>query len=152
MSTLVPHITVHDAKAAIAFYQKAFGAVEQFRLAMPDGRILHAQVKIGDSILMLADEFPEHGGSKSPRGIGGSPVMIHVNVPNVYHTVAQAVAAGATITMPVADMFWGERYGRLRDPFGHEWSVATLVRKLTPEQMQAAAMQALGRQQQQQQQ
>ncbi len=157
MPTLVPYLVVRDAKRAIAFYQQAFGAVEEFRLPAPDGRIMHARLHIGDSQLMLSDDFPEHCGfSRTPERFGGSPVIVHLNSDDVDKTVAKAVAAGATATMPVSDMFWGDRYGTLRDPFGHEWSVSTPGKKqLTAEEIRAAAdaaMSAAKQQRQQQQQ
>jgi uncharacterized glyoxalase superfamily protein PhnB len=96
-------------------------------------------VQIGDSDLFLGDEFPEHGGCTSPQALGGCTATIHLSVPDVDATVGNAIAAGAIVTMPVADMFWGDRYGRLRDPFGHHWSVSTPKQKLTPEQIQKAA-------------
>ena len=137
MHSLTPHLICAGASDAIAFYKAAFGAVETSRLPGPKGRLMHAAVRIGDSTLMLVDEMPEWG-ALSPKALKGSPVTIHLYVPDVDATVAQAVAAGARITMPVADMFWGDRYGQLEDPFGHRWSVATHQRDLTPEQMQQA--------------
>ena len=137
MHSLTPHLICAGASDAIAFYKAAFGAVETSRLPGPKGLLMHASVRIGDSTLMLVDEMPEWG-ALSPKALKGSPVTIHLYVPDVDATVAQAVAAGARITMPVADMFWGDRYGQLEDPFGHRWSVATHQRDLTPEQMQQA--------------
>ncbi|NRF71810.1 VOC family protein [Aquincola sp. S2] len=134
MRSLTPHLVCDGAAAAIEFYKKAFGAVEEARMATPDGRLAHAQVRIGDSALMLVDEFPEMG-AVGPKKTQGSPVTIHLYVPDVDATVAQAVAAGAELTMPVTEMFWGDRFGTLKDPFGHSWSVATHVRDLTPEQI-----------------
>ena len=123
-----------SAAEAIDFYKRAFNAVEQARLPGPDGKLMHAAVKIGDSTLMLVDENPQWG-SLGPKALKGSPVTIHLYVPDVDATVAQAVAAGAKVTMPVADMFWGDRYGQLEDPFGHRWSVATHTRDLTSEEI-----------------
>lgn len=140
MHTLTPHLVCRGAAAAIAFYGKAFGAVELARLPGPDGRLMHAMVRIGDSPLMLVDEYPEQG-CAGPLALKGSPVTLHLYVADVDATVAQAVAAGARITMPVADMFWGDRYGRLEDPFGHQWSVATHVRDLSAAEIMAAAAQ-----------
>jgi PhnB protein len=134
MHSLTPHLVCAGAADAIAFYAKAFGAVEQGRLPGPDGRLMHAMLRIGNSALMLVDEMPEWG-SLGPKSLKGSPVTIHLYVDNVDATVAQAVAAGAKVTMPVAEMFWGDRYGQLEDPFGHRWSVATHTRDLTPEQI-----------------
>jgi uncharacterized glyoxalase superfamily protein PhnB len=123
--TLTAHIIVSGGAEAIEFYKKAFGAEEIGRMNGPDGKsVMHAEMKIGDSRLMLADEFPAMG-SRSPKSIGGSPVTIHLYVQDVDAVYNRAVAAGATATMPVMDMFWGDRYGKLRDPFGHDWSIAT---------------------------
>jgi PhnB protein len=134
MHSLTPHLVCAGAADAIEFYKRAFNAVETARLPSPSGRLMHAAVRIGDSTLMLVDEFPDMG-SFGPKSLKGSPVTIHLFVENVDATVAQAVAAGATLTMPVADMFWGDRYGQLDDPFGHHWSVATHQRDLSPEQI-----------------
>ncbi|MEP6874038.1 MAG: VOC family protein [Burkholderiales bacterium] len=135
MHSLTPHLICAGAAAAIEFYKAAFGAVEVVRMPGPDGRLMHASVRIGDSALMLVDEMPEYG-ALGPRSLKGSPVTIHLYVTDVDAAVAQAVAAGAKVTMPVADMFWGDRYGQLEDPFGHRWSVATHTRDLTPAQIQ----------------
>jgi uncharacterized glyoxalase superfamily protein PhnB len=138
MHSLTPHLVCDGAAAAIDFYKKAFNASEQGRIPGPGGKLMHAAVKIGDSTLMLVDEMPECTGALGPHKLKGSPVTIHLYVEDVDATVAQAVAAGAKVTMPVADMFWGDRYGQLEDPFGHRWSVATHKRDLTREEMQAA--------------
>jgi len=135
MHTLTPHLVCEGAAAAIDFYVKAFNAVELARLPGPDGKIMHASVRIGDSTLMLADAFPGCG-SAGPKALQGSPVYLHLYVEDVDATMAQAQAAGAAITMPAADMFWGDRYGQLTDPSGHLWSVATHKQDLTPEQIQ----------------
>ncbi|BBU27647.1 glyoxalase/bleomycin resistance protein/dioxygenase superfamily protein [Caballeronia pedi] len=137
MHTLTPHLVCAGAADAIEFYKRAFGAVELGRLPGPDGKLMHAMVKIGDSTLMLVDEFPQFG-SVGPKELKGSPVTIHLYVEDVDATVKQAESAGAKVTMPVADMFWGDRYGRLEDPFGHQWSVATHVRDVAPEEMKQA--------------
>jgi PhnB protein len=130
--SLTPHLVCAGAARAIGFYVRAFGAVEEFRLAGPDGKLAHACVRIGDSQLMLVDEFP---GNPSPKALNGSPVVIHHFVEDVDAVVKQAVEAGATVIMPPADMFWGDRYAQIADPFGHRWSIATHVRDLTPEQI-----------------
>jgi len=137
MHSITPHLVCAGAAAAIDFYVQAFGAVEQGRLPGPDGKLMHAQVRIGDSPLMLVDEMPEWG-ALGPLALNGSPVTLHLYVEDVDATVARAVAAGARITMPVSDMFWGDRYGQLQDPFGHRWSVASHIRDLSPEQIAAA--------------
>lgn len=144
MHSLTPHLVCGGASDAIAFYTRAFNAVELGRLPTPSGRLMHAAMRIGDSMLMLVDEFPEMG-ALGPTSLKGSPVTIHLYVEDVDATVAQAVAAGAKLTMPVADMFWGDRYGQLQDPFGHHWSVATHQRDLSPEQIRQAAAEAAGR-------
>jgi PhnB protein len=140
-NTLTAHLIVDNCAKAITFYEKAFGAKELARMAMPGGRIGHAEMQIGDSIFMLADEFPEMH-SKGPKSYGGSPVTIHMYVPNADETYQRAVKAGATATMPMADMFWGDRYGRVKDPFGHEWSIATHVKDVSLDEMTKAAQAA----------
>lgn len=137
MHALTPHLVCAGAADAIEFYKKAFNAVELVRLPGPQGRLMHASLRIGDSTLMLVDEMPEHG-ALGPKALKGSPVTIHLYVENADATFEQAVAAGAKVTMPLADMFWGDRYGQLEDPFGHRWSVATHQRDVTPEEMQEA--------------
>ena len=141
MHTITPHLVCAGAVKAMEFYKKAFGAVEQMKLETPDGRLMHGRVQIGDSILMLFDEMSECG-ALSPLALKGSPVVIHLQVENVDAMFAQAVAAGATAKMPPADMFWGDRYCVLEDPFGHQWSIATHVQDVTPEQLQEAAKNA----------
>ena len=137
MHSLTPHLICAGAADAIKFYTEAFGAIEQFRLPGPEGKLMHACVKIGDSMLMLVDEMAGCT-MLGPRSLKGSPVAIHLYVPNVDAVVAQAVAAGARVTMPAADMFWGDRFAQLEDPFGHRWSVATHQRDVPMEEMQKA--------------
>jgi uncharacterized glyoxalase superfamily protein PhnB len=137
MRTVTPHLVCAGAVDAIEFYKKAFGAVETARLPGPEGKLMHAMIRIGDSAVMLVDEFPEMG-SLSPKSLKGSPVTIHLYVDNADATVERAAKAGAKITMPVADMFWGDRYGQLVDPFGHHWSVGTHIRDVSMEEMQQA--------------
>ena len=140
--SVTPYLVVSDGAAAIEFYKAAFGAVEHFRMPTPDGeRILHAQIQIGDSPVMLAQEIQEFG-SKGPNALGGSSVAMHLYVEDVDAAYDKAVKAGAEATMPPADMFWGDRYGRLTDPFGHVWSLATHVRDVTPEEMAEGAKMA----------
>jgi uncharacterized glyoxalase superfamily protein PhnB len=141
MRTVTPHLVCAGAADAIEFYKKAFGAVEAARLPGPQGKIAHAMIRIGDSAVMLVDEFPEMG-AVGPKSLKGSPVTIHLYVDNVDATVERAVKAGAKITMPVADMFWGDRYGKLVDPFGHHWSVGTHMRDVSKEEMQQAMQKA----------
>ncbi len=133
--TLTPYLTVRGAAEAVDFYKKASGARELQRQPMPDGRLLHARVKIGDSILMMSDEFPEHG-AKSPLALGGTPVTIHLYTKDVDKLWSQAVAAGCKVMMPLEDQFWGERYGQREDPFGHVWSLSMRVEGLTPKQLE----------------
>ena len=137
MHSVTPHLVCAGAAQAIEFYKKAFGATEEARLAGSDGKLMHAMIRIGGSAIMLADEMPEWG-SLGPKALKGSPVTIHLYVEDVDAFAKRAVAAGAKITMPVADMFWGDRYGKLEDPFGHRWSIGTHVRDVSPEEMQRA--------------
>ncbi|MGA8655220.1 MAG: VOC family protein [Chthoniobacterales bacterium] len=143
--TLTPHLIVKGASEAIEFYKKAFGAEEITRLPGPDGKsLMHAAIKIGDSRLFLADEFPQMG-ALGPHGIGGTPVFIHVYVEDVDTVFNQAVAAGAQVLMPLEDAFWGDRYGQVTDPFGHKWSLATHKEDLTPDEVSKRAQAAFGR-------
>ena len=134
MHSLTPHLVCAGAADAIAFYKRAFGATELSRLPGAQGKVMHAMIRIGDSTLMLMDEEPAWG-SLGPIALKGSPVTIHLYVEDADATMAQAVAAGAKVTMPLADMFWGDRYGQLEDPFGHHWSVATHTRDVTPDEI-----------------
>ena len=132
--TVTPHLIMRDAAKAIDFYKKAFGAEEVFRMPGPDGKtIMHAELKIGNSMIFLADEFPTMG-CVGPATLKGSPVTLHLYVENVDTFFNRAVKAGAKATMPVQDMFWGDRYGKLEDPFGHHWSVATHVEDVSPQE------------------
>jgi PhnB protein len=140
MHTVTPHLVCAGAADAIEFYKKAFNAVEEARLPGPRGRIMHAQVRIEGSAVMLVDEMPEWG-ALGPKSLKGSPVTIHLYVADVDAFVARAVAAGAKITMPVADQFWGDRYGKLEDPFGHHWSVGTHIRDVSMEEARQAMKQ-----------
>jgi uncharacterized glyoxalase superfamily protein PhnB len=133
--TLTPYMTVRDAASAVDFYKKAFGAVERGIMKGPDGKIMHAELTIGDSIFMLADEFPEYG-SLSPQSTGGAGMGLHIYLEDVDSAFDRAVQAGASVEMPVSDMFWGDRYGKLADPFGHKWSIATHKREMSPEEME----------------
>ena len=137
MHTVTPHLVCAGAADAIAFYKKAFNAEEVGRLAGPQGKLMHAQIRIGDSAVMLVDEFPDWG-SFGPKSLKGSPVTIHLYVEDVDAAFKRAVDAGATVKMALADMFWGDRYGVLEDPFGHHWSIATHVRDVSPDEMQQA--------------
>jgi PhnB protein len=132
--TLTPHITVKGAAQAIEYYKKAFGAQELYRMPGPDGKIMHAELRIGDSPFMLCDEFPQMG-SLSPATVGNTSSGIHIYVEDCDAVYNKAVTEGAKALMPPSDMFWGDRYGKLQDPFGHQWSVATHKEDLTPEQI-----------------
>jgi PhnB protein len=134
--SITPNITVSDAAAALAFYQKAFGAEEISRMPGPGGKIMHAELRIGDSRLMLADEMPEMG-NKGPKAIGGSPLSFYVYVNNVDVSWKRAVDAGAKVVMPLEDMFWGDRTGRLEDPFGYPWVLAQHIQDLTPAEIKS---------------
>ncbi len=135
--TLTPHMTVRDAARAIEFYKKAFGAVERGVMKGPDGKVMHAELRIGDSIFMLADEFPEYG-SLSPQSSGGAGMGLHIYVEDVDSAFDRAIGAGGIVEMPIADMFWGDRYGKLVDPFGHKWSIATHTRDMSMKEMEEA--------------
>lgn len=133
--TLTPYLTVRDAARAIEFYKQAFAAKELGRLKDPSGKIVHAEIRIGDSPVMLAEESPEWG-NHSPQSLGGTTVTIHLYVEDVDAVAARAVAAGAKVLIPVADQFYGDRSGRLADPFGHVWVIATHKEDVSPQEMQ----------------
>jgi PhnB protein len=133
--TVTPYLAIKDAARALDFYKRAFGAIESYKLMMPDGRVGHAEIRLGDSLVMLSDEFPEYGG-KAPETLGGSPVSIHLYVEDVDAFVKRALAAGAKERRPVMDQFYGDRSGQLEDPFGHLWWVATHREDVAPEEMQ----------------
>lgn len=142
MRTVTPHLVCAGASEAIEFYKKAFGATEIMRMPGPGGKLMHAQIMIGDSAVMLVDEMPEWG-ALGPKSLKGSPVTIHLYVDNADTFAKRAADAGATVKMPVDDTFWGDRYGVLEDPWGHNWSVATHVRDMTPDEI-AAEMAKMG--------
>jgi PhnB protein len=144
-STISPYLAVDDAAEAIAYYKKAFGAEETVRMDAPDGKIGHAELKIGDSHVMLSDPFPQ-ASTTPPKELGGTSASIFMYVEDVDSVVQKAVDAGATVTMEVVDQFWGDRFGSITDPFGHNWSIATHVEDLTPEEIEErgkAAMAAM---------
>ena len=141
--SVTPYLILHDATAALEFYKKAFGAVELLRMPAPGGRIGHAEIKIGDSPVMLADENLEIN-ARSARTIGGSPISLMVYVPNVDAVVAQAVAAGGKLVRPVADQFYGDRTGGVDDPFGFHWYIATHVEDVPPDKLEKRAAKAMG--------
>ena len=141
-NTLSPYIVVDGAEKAIEFYKKALGAEVVDISKGPDGKVYNAQLKFGNSMLMLNDEFPDYG-SVGPTKLGGSPVTIHMSVEDVDSLWKKAVDAGCEITMPLADQFWGDRYGSLKDPFGHKWSMSTHIADPTPEEMEEKMKEAM---------
>jgi uncharacterized glyoxalase superfamily protein PhnB len=146
--TLTPFLTVRDAARAIEFYKQAFGAVQRGDVAKgPDGKVMHAELMIGDSIIMLSDEHPEFG-ALSPQSTGGAGMGLHIYLDGVDAAFDRAVKAGAQVEMPVMDQFWGDRYGKLKDPFGHKWSIATHVKDLSEDDMKKSmdeAMEKMGK-------
>ncbi len=136
--TVTPHLVIKGAAAAIEFYKRAFGAEVLGRMDGPGGTVGHAELKIGDSIIFLADEFPG-APTKSPQTLGGTTASLHLYVPDVDAAFRQAIAAGGRETMAVTDMFWGDRFGQLQDPFGHTWSIATRKEVLTPKEVEDRA-------------
>ncbi|MHA7653353.1 VOC family protein [Mycobacterium sp. ML4] len=144
---VIPHLIVDDAAAAIDFYVRAFDAVEMARIPGPDGRLIHAAVQINGSMVMLNDDFPEmcNGQSMTPKSLGGTPVTIHLTVTDVETKFQRALDAGATVVMPLEDQFWGDRYGVLADPFGHNWSLGQPVREVSMEEIkESVSAQATG--------
>ncbi|AUX46146.1 glyoxalase [Sorangium cellulosum] len=142
--SLSPYLTVDDARAAIDFYQRAFGATLVGQQATPDGKkLLHACLALGGGLLMLSDDFPEMcgGESRTPKALGGTAVTLHLALPDVDATWTRAVEAGASVELPLADQFWGDRYGVVVDPFGHRWSLATRKKVATQEELDAGARQ-----------
>jgi PhnB protein len=140
--TVTPYLAVDDAAEAIEYYKKAFGAKERVRMDAPGGKIGHAELEIGDSLVMLSDPFPQST-AKPPKELGGTSVSVFMYVEDVDAVVKQAVDAGATITMETADQFWGDRFGSVQDPFGHLWSIATHVEDVPPEEMAERAKAAM---------
>ncbi len=146
--SVTPYLTVNDAARALDFYKRAFGAQEVMRMGGPDGKIGHAEIKIGDSMIMLADEMPGSA-TRSPQSLGGTTGGVFLYVDNVDAVFNQAVSAGAQAEAQVADMFWGDRYGRLKDPFGHSWSVATHKEDVAPAEMSKRMQEAMAKMAQQ---
>jgi PhnB protein len=145
---LIPHLKIDGCAEALEFYKQAFGAEELTRMPAPDGkRIMHAAIQIGSQTLFLADDFPEYCGGKalSPKALGGTPVTLHRYVSDCDKAIERAAQAGATVVMPAQDMFWGDRYGVVTDPFGHTWSIATHLRDLSPDEMAQAAQAAFAK-------
>ena len=149
--TVTPYLVVNDAKAAIEFYKRAFGAKEVMKMDGPGGKIAHAELKIGDSMMMLSDEMPGTG-TRAPRSLGGTTAGIFLYFDDVDSTFQQAVSAGAKVDTPLADMFWGDRYGKITDPFGHSWSMATHKEDVAPEEMARRTKEAMAKMTQQTQQ
>ena len=147
--SITPYLVIEGANKALDFYSKAFGAEVVMKLATPDGRLCHAEIRIGDSMIMLSDDFPEMNGgkSRSPIKLGGTPVSVHIYVPNSDRTFDRAVAAGCTALMPLTDMFWGDRFGMVTDPYGHMWSIATNVEELSPAEVERAMHEFMAQQQ-----
>ena len=141
-NTVSPYLAVEDAATAIDYYKKAFGATERVRMEAPDGKIGHAELEIGDSIVMLADPFPQ-ASTKPPHELGGTSAGVFLYVEDVDAVVKRAVDAGASVTMEVADQFWGDRFGTVTDPFGHVWSVATHIEDVPPAEMAERAKAAM---------
>jgi PhnB protein len=140
--TATPYLAIDGAAEALEYYKKAFGAKERMRMNAPDGRIGHAEIEIGDSIVMVADTFPQSS-TKAPSELGGTTAGVFLYVEDVDAVVKQAVDAGATVTMEVADQFWGDRFGSIKDPFGHSWSIATNVEDVPEEEMAERAKEAM---------
>jgi len=140
--TVTPYLAVDDAAEAIAYYKKAFGAKERVRMDAPNGKIGHAELEIGDALVMLSDPFPQ-ASTTPPKELGGTSVSVFMYVEDVDEVVKQAVDAGATVTMEVADQFWGDRFGSVQDPFGHLWSIATHVEDVPPGEMAERAKEAM---------
>ena len=137
VTILTPHIACRNASESVEFYQKAFGATAVSVHKLPDGRVMHAEMNIDGARFFLVDEFPEHGG-QTPQSLGGSPVTLSLHVPDSDALFGRAVAAGCQVRMPLQDMFWGDRYGLVSDPYGHLWSIATTIRQVSPDELQAA--------------
>jgi PhnB protein len=144
--TVTPYLAVDDAAEALEYYKKAFGAMERGRMEAPDGKIGHAEIQIGDSLVMLSDPFPQ-ASTRTPKELGGTTASVFLYVEDVDGFVQRAIDAGATVSMEVADQFWGDRFGTITDPFGHSWSVATHIEDVPPDEMAErakAAMAAMG--------
>lgn len=149
--SVTPSLVIRDAARAIDFYKKAFGAQERSRMAGPDGKIYHAEIAIGDSIVMISDEMP-NASVRSPQALNGTTVGLFLYFDDVDPVFNQAVAAGAKVTMPLADQFWGDRYGQVTDPFGHNWSLATHIEDVSQEEMGRRAQESMAKMAQQAQQ
>jgi uncharacterized glyoxalase superfamily protein PhnB len=144
--TITPHLVVKGGAAAIDFYKRAFAAEEISRMPGPGGALMHAELKIGDSAIMLADEFPMPNATKAPTTLGGTGVVMHLYVPDCDAAFNRAVSAGAQVVMPPMNMFWGDRYCQISDPYGHRWSLATHVEDVKPEDMPKRMQEAMSKQ------
>ena len=140
--TVTPYLAVDDAAEALEYYKKAFGAKERGRMEAPDGKIGHAEIQIGDSLVMLSDPFPQSA-TRTPKELGGTTTNVFLYVEDVDAFVQKALDAGATVTMEVADQFWGDRFGTITDPFGHVWAIATHIEDVPPEEMAERAKAAM---------
>ena len=143
-TTLTPYLACRNASEAAEFYQKAFGAQLLSMTRMPNGPVLHAALSIDGAQFFLVDEMPEHG-ALSPQALGNSPVVLHLHVPDCDAVFQRAVKAGCQVHTPLQDMFWGDRYGAIVDPYGHKWSIATTIRQVSPEEIQQALSNMAGR-------
>lgn len=135
----IPYLSVTDAVAAVAFYSRVFETEPTLRLNMPDGRVMHCEFHFDGGRFFLSEELPEHGGTPSPESLGATTVAVHLHVDDCDAMTANMQSHGAEVLMEPTDMFWGERFARVRDPFGHEWGIATQLREMTPTEIQAAA-------------
>jgi len=145
--SVVPYLAVDDAKQAIEFYKRAFGATERSMMAGPDGRVAHCELQIGDAVVMLADPYPQFA-TKAPKEVGATTVGLFMYVEDADEAIQAAADAGAKVTMPAEDQFWGDRFGQVQDPFGHQWQIATRIEDLAPEEVERRGrefMAAMGR-------
>jgi PhnB protein len=140
-SEFIPYLSITDATNAVAFYTDVFGVAPYVLLNMPDGRVMHCKFRIGKARFFVSEELPEHGGTPSPKRLAATSVAIHMYVDDCDAMIETMKDNGSTVLMEPTDMFWGERFGRVRDPFGHEWGIATQLREMSPGEIQAAASQ-----------
>lgn len=135
----IPYLSVHDAKRAVAFYSQVFNTKPRLLLSMPDGRVMHSEFRIGNTRFFLSDELPEHGGTPSPKTLSGTTVAIHIYVTDCDALTKVMVNNGSELLMEPTDMFWGDRFSRVRDPFGHEWGISTQLKEMSPEEIEKIA-------------
>lgn len=136
---IVPYLSVHEAESAVDFYSQVFETTPRVLLKMPDNRVMHCEFRIGGNRFFLSEELPEHGGTPSPKNLGATSVAMHLYVEDCDSMLQKMVENGAEVLMEPVDMFWGERFARVRDPFGHEWGLATLLMEMTPEEIESSA-------------